>query len=87
MIGRPFLAPPGVPAERVALLRKALDEVVRDPAFLADAKSAGIDVIPVGGVEIQKVVEDLVHTPEAIIAKARAAMQAKDYVDEAKPGK
>ena len=33
VIGRPFLAPPGVPAERVALLRKALDEVVRDPAF------------------------------------------------------
>ena len=86
VIGRPFLAPPGVPAERLAMLRKALDSVVRDPAFLAEAKTAGLDVNPVGGPEIQKVVEDLVRTPYAIIAKAKAAMQAKDYVDEGKPG-
>ena len=86
VIGRPFLAPPGIPAERLAMLRKALDETVRDPAFLAEAQTAGLDVNPVGGPEIQKVVEDLVHTPDAIIAKAKAAMQAKDYIDEGKPG-
>jgi tripartite-type tricarboxylate transporter receptor subunit TctC len=86
VIGRPFLAPPGVPPERIKILRDALDAVVRDPGFLADAKTAGLDVIPVGGLEIQKVVEDLVHTPADVIAKAKLAMQTKDYVDPGKPG-
>ena len=47
VIGRPFVTSPGVPAERVALLRKAFDSLVKDPAFLADMKKAGIDVAPV----------------------------------------
>ena len=84
MIGRPFLTPPGVPADRIALLRKALDAIVTDKGFLAEAQTAGLDVIPVNGPAIQKVVEELVHTPAAIIDKAKAAMQTKDYVD---PGK
>jgi GDP-mannose 4,6-dehydratase len=84
VIGRPFLTPPGVPADRIALLRKALDAVVSDKGFLAEAQTAGLDVIPVNGPAIQKVVEELVHTPAAIIDKAKAAMQTKDYVD---PGK
>ncbi len=84
VIGRPFLTPPGLPADRIALLRKALDAVVTDKGFLAEAQTAGLDVIPVNGPAIQKVVEDLVHTPAAIIEKAKAAMQSKDYVD---PGK
>ncbi len=86
VIGRPFLAPPGVPAERIKQLRDALDAVVRDPAFLADAEKAGLDVIPVGGPEIQKVVEDLVHTPADVIAQAKLAMETKNFVDPGKPG-
>src|SRR5262249_16189247 len=54
VIGRPFVTAPGVPAERVALLRAAFEAMVRDPAFLADAARTGLDVSPVGGETIQR---------------------------------
>jgi tripartite-type tricarboxylate transporter receptor subunit TctC len=85
VIGRPFLTSPGVPAERVALLRKAFDEMLKDPAFLKECAEAGIDVNPVPGDKIQTVVADLVHTPPDIITKAKAAMVANDIIDGAKP--
>ena len=46
VIGRPFVTSPGVPAERVAILRKAFDEMMKDPAYLKDAAAAGLDVEP-----------------------------------------
>ena len=51
VIGRPFVTSPGVPAERVALLRKAFDDTMKDPAYLKDAAAAGLDVSPVDGRE------------------------------------
>src|SRR5215475_1081903 len=48
-IGRPFFLPPGVPAERVAALRKAFDETMKDPAYLEEAKKLSIDVDPLTG--------------------------------------
>ena len=47
VIGRPFVTSPGVPAERVALLRKAFDEMMTDPAYLEDSRKARLDVTPV----------------------------------------
>jgi tripartite-type tricarboxylate transporter receptor subunit TctC len=83
VIGRPFVTSPGVPVERVALLRKAFDDMMKDPAFLQDAATAGLDVTPVDGVRIQKIVEDLVATPADIVAKAKLAMEPKG--EDAKP--
>jgi tripartite-type tricarboxylate transporter receptor subunit TctC len=83
VIGRPFVTSPGVPTERVALLRKAFDETMRDPAYLEDATRAGLDVSPVDGVKIQKIVEDLVRTPADIVTKAKLAMEPKDMVERA----
>src|SRR5262249_28230735 len=62
VIGRPFVTSPGVPAERVALLRPAFDRLLKDPAFLEDCKKAGIDISPVGGAEIQKIVTEFMNT-------------------------
>jgi tripartite-type tricarboxylate transporter receptor subunit TctC len=84
VIGRPFVTSPGVPAERVAALRKAFDDMLKDPAFLANARQAGIDLSPVGGVTVQKVVADLFNTPADIVAKAKAAMVPKDVVERAR---
>jgi tripartite-type tricarboxylate transporter receptor subunit TctC len=81
VIGRPFVTSPGVPAERVVILRKAFDQMLVDPAFLADASNAGLDVAPVGGNKIQSIVADLVHTPEAIVAKAKLAMDTNDLTE------
>jgi tripartite-type tricarboxylate transporter receptor subunit TctC len=81
VIGRPFVTSPGVPAERVALLRKAFDEMMTDPAYLDDSKKAALDVTPVAGAKIQAVVADLVHTPADIVAKAKLAMEPKNTIE------
>jgi tripartite-type tricarboxylate transporter receptor subunit TctC len=86
VLGRPFLAPPGVPADVVAILRKAFSDMMADPAFQKEAAEADIDVKPVDGAAVQKVVEGIVHTPAAVIAKAKQAINPKDVVDGTKPG-
>jgi len=84
VIGRPFVTSPGVPAERVAILRKAFDEMLKDPAFLEDAKKSGIDVSPVAGERVQKIVSDFMNTPTDIVTKAKLAMEPKNITERAK---
>ena len=84
VIGRPFVTSPGVPAERVALLRQAFDRMLKDPAFRDDCKKAGIDISPVAGVEIQKIVTDFIATPADIVTKAKAAMEPRDTTERKK---
>ena len=84
VLGRPFLAPPGVPAEIVAVLRKAFSDMMADPAFLKESAEAGLDVNPVDGATVQKVVDEIVHTPAHIVAKAKQAMNPKDVVGGSK---
>jgi tripartite-type tricarboxylate transporter receptor subunit TctC len=84
VIGRPFVTSPGVPAERVALLRKAFDEMMTDPAYLDDSKKAALDVTPVAGAKVQAIVADLVHTPADIVAKAKLAMEPSNTVERPK---
>ena len=84
VIGRPFVTSPGVPAERVALLRKAFDDTMRDPAFVHECASSGIDLNPVAGEKVQKIVADLIATPDVIVAKAKLAMEARDLTERAR---
>jgi tripartite-type tricarboxylate transporter receptor subunit TctC len=72
-ISRPFFLPPGVPAERVAVLRKAFDDVVRDPELLSDATKSGLDVMAQSGVDVQRLVETLYGASPDIIAFLRKA--------------
>jgi tripartite-type tricarboxylate transporter receptor subunit TctC len=55
-VGRSFIVPPGVPAERVRALRTAFDEMVKDPAFIEEITKAGFDLSPATGSEIQEAV-------------------------------
>ena len=73
---RPLLAPPGVPAERVAILRKAFDAAVADPAFLAEAKRQSLEVDPVSGEEVAQTVREAYALPKDIVAAAKNAMKA-----------
>ena len=76
-IGRPIFTSPGVPAERVAALRRAFDDTVKDPAFLAEAKRENLDVNPVSGTELQSIVDDLVsNTPKPIADRLAAIINA-----------
>ena len=73
-MARPFLAPPGIPEDRKQALRAAFDETMRDPAFLAEAKQRGLEVNPVSGPEIDKLIGELYQTPADIIAEVRASI-------------
>ena len=66
-MARLVTAPPDVPPERVAALRKAFDDMVQDPEFIAAAARLGLPVDPVSGVELQKLVDDMAKTPPDVI--------------------
>jgi tripartite-type tricarboxylate transporter receptor subunit TctC len=69
-MGRPFLAPPGVPAERVAMLRKAFMETLKDKEFLADAERMKLEINAVSGADVQNIVNEVYSTPKAVAKKA-----------------
>jgi tripartite-type tricarboxylate transporter receptor subunit TctC len=71
-LGCPFLAPPGVPADRAAALRKAFDDTMKDPAFLEEAAQALLEVAPVRGEELQALIADIYRTPKDVVEKTRA---------------
>jgi tripartite-type tricarboxylate transporter receptor subunit TctC len=73
-IARPFAAPPGVPADRLEALRAAFDQATADPAFLAEAQKANLDVHPTRGTDIAEMVHDLYETPKNIVDQAKAAI-------------
>jgi len=71
-LGRPLLMPPGVPAERVAAMRKALMDTFADPDFLADAAKIGLQVnSPRSGEELVRVIERAYAAPQEIIERLR----------------
>lgn len=55
----PFAAPPGVPAERVAILREAFNQTMRDPEFLRESEKMGLEINPVSGDRIQKLINEI----------------------------
>ena len=66
-IGRPFIAPPGIPADRTAALRNAFDATMKDPKFLAEATKLGLEVNPTTGAELDAIVAELaVTSPKAV---------------------
>ena len=73
-MGWPFLAPPEVPADRAQALRRAFNETMRDPEFLAEAKQRLLDVNPMSGGEIDKLVGELYRTPPDVIAATKAVI-------------
>jgi tripartite-type tricarboxylate transporter receptor subunit TctC len=70
VMGRPYLAPPGVPKDRADALRKAFDETMQDADFRADAEKAQLEINPVNGAEVETLVKDLFQTPKPLAAKA-----------------
>jgi tripartite-type tricarboxylate transporter receptor subunit TctC len=73
-MGWPFMAPPDLPPERAAALRQAFDKTMRDPEFLAEAKQRLLEVNPMSGAEIDKLVAELYRTPPEVIAATKAVI-------------
>ena len=74
-MGRPFAAPPGVPADRALALRRAFDATLKDPAFLAEAEKLRLDVNPVSGEDVDRLIAELYATPKDIVEEARTAIK------------
>jgi tripartite-type tricarboxylate transporter receptor subunit TctC len=77
VMGRPYLAPPNVPKERVEALRTAFMETMKDPEFLAAAQKAQLEITPVSGEAVEKLVSEVYKTPPEIAAKAAQVLNPK----------
>lgn len=73
-MGRPFAAPPGVSAERVAALRKAFDDTLKDTELLAEAERQALEIQAVSGLALQGMVAGMFKAPPDVIAAAREAI-------------
>ena len=71
VFGRPYLAPPGMAAEPLGLLRAAFTATMQDKDFLADAERTRIDVVPSSGERVQRLVEQLYASPKATVERAK----------------
>jgi tripartite-type tricarboxylate transporter receptor subunit TctC len=72
--GRALLAPPAIPADRLAALRGAFDSLVKDPAFLKDAERAKAQIDPTSGEELQRDLISVFKAPADIVERSKVAM-------------
>jgi hypothetical protein len=74
VMGRPYMAPPGLPADRAAALRKAFMDTMADKEFLAEAERAKFEITPVAGEKVAALVDEIYRTTSAADAEKAAAM-------------
>ena len=70
-VNRPYALPPGTPAERVQLLRKAFMDTLQSPDFLAEAKKSKMDITPTAGEEVERIINRLFQLDPALVAKLK----------------
>jgi tripartite-type tricarboxylate transporter receptor subunit TctC len=75
LFARPFLAPPGVPIERVQALRRAFNETFDDVEYLAEAKKRNMQVLLVRGEEIDAVLKRIYSMPQSVMSRIQAAIK------------
>jgi len=76
-ITRPLAAPPGVPEERVRILRRAFDATMKDTAFLAEAEKLGCEIDPMSGGDVQQAVMQVMATPRDVIERTQAIIAGR----------
>jgi len=77
VMGRPFVAPPNLPADRVAVLRTAFMDTMTDKDFLAEADKLQLEINPVSGADVEKLVKEVYATPPDVVAQAKAAAESQ----------
>lgn len=76
-LGRPFMAPPGVPADRVAALREAFVKTIKDPDYLAEVAQRKETPTLVDGARAEAIIKDLFSTPPDVLKQAKAIVNEK----------
>lgn len=69
--GRPIVAPPGVPADRVKVLRDSFDKAINDPALLAEAEKRRLEIDPTKWDEMESLAKEVMATPPDVVARMR----------------
>jgi len=74
-LGRPFIGPPGMPAERIKVLREAFTKAMNDPALLADAQKRKWDLDLLSGEELEAVSKDIMVQPPEVIERMKKLLE------------
>jgi tripartite-type tricarboxylate transporter receptor subunit TctC len=77
LMARPFATPPGVPADRVEILRAAFMKTMTDPDYLTESQAQKLEYTPKDGAAVQKVVQDLAKVSPAVVARYLKALGGK----------
>jgi tripartite-type tricarboxylate transporter receptor subunit TctC len=76
-VGRPYIAPPGMPADKLKTLRAAFDATMKDPEFIEDAKKVKLDVEPEDGEHLAALINKIYSTPKPLVDKIGEIIKAK----------
>jgi tripartite-type tricarboxylate transporter receptor subunit TctC len=76
-MARPLVLPPDVPRERVAALRDAFDATMKDPLFLDEAQKIGLELSPLGGEAIDRLIAQIQATPESLVERLRKLLATR----------
>jgi len=74
ILGRPFAASPSLPKERLAMLRKAFLDTMKDPEFLADAQRMNLDIDIATAEQVEDLLRQFANYPKAVVEQAKAAI-------------
>jgi tripartite-type tricarboxylate transporter receptor subunit TctC len=77
-VGRPLGTTPGVPPERVAALRAAFADTIKDPEFIAQADKERLEIRPMSGEKLAGIIAGLLGTPDNVRERVKVALQPKD---------
>lgn len=80
-LGRPLVAPPGIPADRLEALRTAFDMTMKDPEFLSDAVKQKMDISPLSGRKLQEIAVEVALTTADIVAHTNNLIAPKDVTE------
>jgi tripartite-type tricarboxylate transporter receptor subunit TctC len=72
--GRPIVAPPGVPTDKIKILRDAFIKTMNDPELLAEAKRKNFDIAPTPGEELEALAKEVIAQPPEIIERLKTLM-------------
>ncbi len=87
-VGRPLATSPGVPQERVAALRKAFHDTLKDPEFIAEAEKTNSEIRPVSGEELARHISTLISAPQHVKDRMKIVLEPKiSDTQEIKPEK
>ena len=73
--GRPIIAPPGIPADRLKILREGFLQTMKDPDLLAEAKRKNFDITPSSGEELEALAKHVMSQPPEIVERVKVLMK------------